>query len=269
MKTPLTDWLEAARRLESSLTSRVEGASTRVSGGSPRHPIEVIHAIVNSVGREVEAVGRDRRMFPYGGIRVSLLARSAKERARLEAACSAVPSLTDRIAAQLAAADCTGTAPAVEFVFVETPAPDWAHSEFDIEYTGPRVTSPMAIELTITHGTAAATQYRFGAAPISLGRGREVRDAGQRLLRVNDVAFADQDDAVNGSVSRQHARIEPDAAGQWFRLYDDASARGTCVIRRGRGVPVPRGTRGLRLQSGDEIVLGQARVIVALVEAAG
>jgi hypothetical protein len=43
-------------------------------------------------------------------------------------------------------------------------------------------------------------------------------------------------------------------------LLDDNSAQGTSVIRHGKGISVPRGSRGLVLQSGDEIVIGQARL---------
>jgi hypothetical protein len=45
-------------------------------------------------------------------------------------------------------------------------------------------------------------------------------------------------------------------------LHDDGSEHGTGIVREGRTVPVPRGARGVRLFSGDEIVLGEARVRV-------
>jgi hypothetical protein len=106
--------------------------------------------------------------------------------------------------------------------------------------------------------------YVFDGAPIALGRGGEVRDDCQRLLRTNQIAFTEGADDINQSVSRLHARIEQDAAPDGVRLFDDGSARGTSVIRKGRGVPVPSGTKGLRLQSGDEIVLGLARLRVKL-----
>jgi type IV secretory pathway VirB10-like protein len=35
------------------------------------------------------------------------------------------------------------------------------------------------------------------------------------------------------------------------------------VIRHGRGIAVPRGSRGLGLEAGDEVVLGQARIRIA------
>ena len=68
---------------------------------------------------------------------------------------------------------------------------------------------------------------------------------------------------MNRSVSRQHARVEHDPASDTFRLHDDGASHGTSVIREGRGLPVPRG-RGLRLKSGDILVLGEARVRVKI-----
>jgi predicted component of type VI protein secretion system len=55
-----------------------------------------------------------------------------------------------------------------------------------------------------------------------------------------------------------------DTIGDGYRLLDDGSAQGTTVVREGRSVTVPHGSRGIRLQSGDEIVLGEARVRVKI-----
>jgi hypothetical protein len=44
------------------------------------------------------------------------------------------------------------------------------------------------------------------------------------------------------------------------RLHDDRSAHGTGIIRGDRTIPVPPGSRGVRLRSGDEIVIGEARL---------
>jgi hypothetical protein len=67
-------------------------------------------------------------------------------------------------------------------------------------------------------------------------------------------------------VSRRHARLELDPATQRPRLIDDNSAQGTSVIRDGRSLAVPRGSRGLLLRSGDELVFGQARVALTLAQ---
>jgi pSer/pThr/pTyr-binding forkhead associated (FHA) protein len=76
------------------------------------------------------------------------------------------------------------------------------------------------------------------------------------------VAFLERSGDANQTVSRRHAHIAYEPAGRCFRLHDDGSEHGTGVVRLGRTVAVPRGTRGVRLESGDEIVLGDARVRV-------
>ena len=77
-----------------------------------------------------------------------------------------------------------------------------------------------------------------------------------------DVAFVDL--VTNQSVSRQHAHIEYVESARHYRIRDDRSAHGTHIVRNGRTVPVPAGPRGVRLESGDEIVLGEARARVVL-----
>jgi predicted component of type VI protein secretion system len=101
---------------------------------------------------------------------------------------------------------------------------------------------------------------------IDLGRCAEVRDSRHRLIRTNHVAFLERSGDVNQSVSRRHAHISYEAAATCFRVHDDGSEHGTGVVRRGRTLAVPRGTRGVRLESGDEIVLGEARVRVRFPE---
>ena len=104
--------------------------------------------------------------------------------------------------------------------------------------------------------------YSFLAHRIDLGRGAEVSDRRNRLVRTNHVAFTEGSAEVNQSVSRQHAHIAYEPRTGQFRLHDDGSEHGTGIVRDGSTVDVPRGSRGVRLQSGDEIVLGEARLRV-------
>jgi hypothetical protein len=80
-------------------------------------------------------------------------------------------------------------------------------------------------------------------------------------VRRNDVAFKDSTNNPNATVSRTHAHIEFDKTTGEFRIFDDHSALGTTVLREGEFVNVPKGaSKGAALRSGDEIVLGQARL---------
>ena len=95
---------------------------------------------------------------------------------------------------------------------------------------------------------------------IDLGRGGDVRDRRNGLIRTNQIAFYDNSDQANRSVSRRHAHILWDEDRAEFRLYDDESVHGTCIVRRGKTLRAMPGARGVRLQTGDEITLGEARL---------
>ena len=120
------------------------------------------------------------------------------------------------------------------------------------------------LELTIVHGSAEKAAYTFTLSRIDLGRCAEVRDSRNRLIRTNHVAFADDAGDLNQSVSRRHAHIDYAAESGHYRVYDDRSAHGTGVLRNGRTITVHPGSRGVRLESGDEIVLGEARLRVRI-----
>jgi hypothetical protein len=155
--------------------------------------------------------------------------------------------------------------------FVAKPRPDWTRPEFHVEFTRTdRADAPVAagvemrLELAVLSGTAGRPSFHFAGASVAIGRGADVRDARGRLIRVNHVAFAEDGDEVNLTVSRLHARIEYDAVLESYRVYDDGSAQGTSVVRKGRGYVVSRGTRGMNLVSGDELVVGRARLKVKI-----
>jgi hypothetical protein len=133
---------------------------------------------------------------------------------------------------------------------------------FDISYDRASGRSAMPrTRLLVLNGQAEQSDYVFSKRRINIGRLDNVLDPKQRLVRRNDVAFKESADSPNSTVSRTHAHIEFDAKSGEFRIFDDHSALGTTVLREGEFVNVPKGTsKGAALRSGDEIVLGQARV---------
>jgi hypothetical protein len=267
MNKRLAGLMAKAQRLESTIAAGIEGAARRASGTPAREPLDIVHAIVEATAADVQPAGRGRQVFPFNQVRVAVVATTPRARTRLEVAFDGPPSLQQRIVSHLEAAGCSVPVLNVRVSFVPRPGPDWSEPDFNL--TCARVAAPAPaegrtarLELTVTHGVAEQECYAFTSSPIAIGRGEEVRDSRQRLLRTNDLVFAEGGGDVNDTVSRRHARIEHDEASGTFRVYDDGSAQGTGVIRQGRGIAVPRGTRGTRLQSGDEIVLGRARVRV-------
>jgi len=264
---------EKARHVEATLAASVEGAATRVTGASyMRTPLETIQAVVDAVARDIQPAGRGRNGFPFQLIRVTLLAPTARAKAQLQGVLEGPEPLASRIEARLRAAGCSVPGLSVRVGFVAKVRSDWTHPDFHVDCVrvsdgdAAATTSDPRLDLVVVEGRASRTTYSFGATAVALGRGTDVTDSRGRLVRMNQVAFTSGDgDEVNQTVSRLHAHIEYDAASGQYRLFDDGSAQGTSVIRAGRGHVVSRGTLGLVLVSGDELVLGRARMKVKIV----
>jgi hypothetical protein len=186
------------------------------------------------------------------------------------------PSLQDRIVQSLQAAGCELTGLSVNTTYVDHSEAEWMTSDFNVEFDRTTVFSHQkpqtdaahhSLKLTIVQGATEKPAYFFTTPRINLGRCPEVRDHRNRLIRRNHVAFAECAEEPNPSVSRHHAHIDC-IAGE-YRLCDDRSAHGTSVLRNGETIVVPPGPRGVRLQSGDEITLGGARLQVEIEAKAG
>jgi hypothetical protein len=267
---------DRARRLEGMIARGITGAAKSVlRGDAAREPLELMHAIVDAVEREVQSADRGSRVFPFNTVAVAIAAPSHQARARLETVVNGTTTLRDRIAERLRAAGCSTGDLAVTVHFVPRPQKHWTDPQFAVDFTKvardqqpepapPPEPPPARLDVTVVHGAAEHRTYAFAARRIDLGRGGEVRDRRDGLIRTNDVVFADGSDQVNRSVSRRHAHIEHDPRSGQFRLHDDGSVQGTKIVRKGKTMPVPFAARGVRLQSGDEIVLGEARLRVRL-----
>jgi len=287
------DILGKARKLESTIARKLDSAARELMGSAAREPIEIVNLIVEAVEHEVQPTGRGRRAFPFNRIAVSVLAPTRDARARLEAIVDGDPSLRQRIVERLSAGRCQVDDLAVDVAYVGRPQKGWPHPDFHVEFyrDAPKgVAQPSRaasggtigaadrntadstgvnanpIELTVLVGTAEQTTYSLAVAAdcINVGRSVEVRDRRHRIIRMNHIAFIEHGGEVNQSVSRQHAHITYDPHSGHYRLHDDGSVHGTGVIRHGRTIAVPTGSHGVRLHSGDEVVLGDARVRVTL-----
>jgi hypothetical protein len=214
-------------------------------------------------------------VFPFNEVSVTILAPSRDTRARFEAVFADGQSLRDRVITQLAAAGCSIDDIDLDVTvnYESRARKTWANPDFDVEFT--RVEKPLRrpreaaapsprVELTVVNGTAERRTYALTSARIDIGRCPEVRDSHHRLIRTNHVAFLERSGEINQSVSRRHAHITFEPQSGTFRLHDDGSEHGTGIVRHGRSLPVPRGARGVRLESADEIVLGDARLRVKL-----
>jgi hypothetical protein len=93
---------------------------------------------------------------------------------------------------------------------------------------------------------------------VNLGRLANVTAQSNRLIRHNDIAFADDGTPTNTTVAREHAHIELDRRAGRYRLYDDTHTRATAVVRGSDLLTVP--SFGLELRYSDEIRLGKAAI---------
>ena len=265
------NFLRKARELETKLAGTLDRTVGEFVRSGAREPVETIHAIVEAVQAEIQSGGRGRRVFPFNTIAVTILAPSRDARARFEAMVEGEPTLRHRILASLAGASCPDGDLDVTVEYDSRSRKQWRTPEFHVEFDRiarperpaprPAVTAPR-VELTVLHGTAERRTYSLPSSRIDIGRCVDVRDSRHRLIRTNHIAFVEGSNGINQSVSRRHAHISYETTARCFRLHDDGSEHGTGVVRHGRTLAVPRGARGLRLESGDEIVLGEARVRV-------
>ena len=266
--------LEKARRFESTLSRSLDQAARRLAAPVARQPLETMHAIVDAVAAHLEPAGRGRFVFPFNRLGISIAAASRAEQSRYEAVFADSPPLDERIKERLRAGGCDVPRLRVQTTFVERAGATWNEPDFFIDFDRVAHDEPMVEEaappaehlrLAVVGGTADKPSYTFARGSINLGRCAEVRDHRHRLLRTNHVAFTDASSDANHTVSRRHAHIDYASDNGQYRVCDDGSTHGTSVVRRGKTIPVPSGARGIRLHSGDEIVLGEARLRVRIV----
>jgi hypothetical protein len=263
------DLLGKARRLESTIARRFDRAAREAVGAGTREPLEIVHLVVEAIEHEIQPAGRGTRVFPFNSITLSVLAPSREGRARFEAVLAGDPPLRDRVVEHLRSKSCPIDDLTLDVVYVARAPKDWRHPQFNLAFARvARAATPdvrpdpalARLELTVVRGTAERRTYSFAAKRIDLGRCVEVRDTRNRLIRTNHVAFVEGAGEVNQSVSRRHAHITYEPASGGYRLHDDGSEYGTSVIRNGSAVVVPNGSLGVRLRTGDELVLGEARL---------
>ena len=265
---------DKARRFERKLARTVEAAIGELVGQADAAPLEIVHAVLAHAEQQVIATGRGRRAFPFTRVTVRVAAptRDHALRARLNAVFDGPPSLQERLAERLRSSGAVGTIDRVTIAFSSKPDPSWTHKGFTIEYErapvaepapapeAPAPAAPPRLKIAVRQGKADHDAYTFTQARIDLGRRSEVVNAKQEVVRTNQVAFVDDDSEINRTVSRRHAHLA--WHGVDLRICDDRSAHGTRIVRDGRTIPVPAGSRGVKVKSGDELLLGSARLRV-------
>jgi hypothetical protein len=236
----------------------------------PHDVLELVPLILEHVEEHVLPTGDGGRVFPYDRVLVQVAVPSERSTAA-RVLLDHPPTLADRIRARLEEAG--SIAPAnlkIEIRLLEGDKPEsWSELPFRIEYRErkrrqdrPLPQAPVpSVRLVVTAGSAGGKSHEFQLECINVGRMSRVESRSQGAVRHNHLAFADDGSEINSTVSRAHAHIQHDSASEVFLLFDDGSAHGTRVLRGGRALPVPRqGSRGVRIEPGDELEFGSARV---------
>ncbi len=118
--------------------------------------------------------------------------------------------------------------------------------------------------LVVVRGTASTPEVLLSKERTNIGRGGEVYRADGPSRR-NDLAFTEE----NRTVSREHAHILHSKKTGEYRLHNDrwyqhgkkdSADCGLWIIRDGLSQEVHRNARGVKLEPGDEIQIGQAIV---------
>lgn len=244
-------------------------------------PLEIRQAIVLAVVDLTRPAGRGTRVLPFDRIAVDVVAPTADARRVFEAVFARDEGLEGAIAKALAAAGCAPTqAPAIDVHYRKRALDGWpAGQHFAVTGRADAAKAPGApapavaaapavaglplVMLKVVKGKANRRSLELRAERINIGRQEDVSDRERRLVRRNQLVFV-EGEALSESVSRAHAHLRCTEAGE-CRVRDDNSAYGTRIVRGGRTIDVlPTNTRGVRLQSGDELHLGRVIVQVGL-----
>jgi hypothetical protein len=239
--------------------------------GAPIHS-EVRRAILEQIKSGIisDASGRQ---FPYGKVIVWLHPPARAMRNAFEASFVRNNSLKTEIEGILK--DAAVRLPDPFEIKVElyqslafNPADSSPHPLFQLDFVKPapliKIEAPETT-LVISKGSAEHPAYRLRKERILIGRSQDVLDREGRLVRKNDVAFLDNGEAINSTVSRAHARIWFDFEQNEFFIMDEGSGCGTLIVREEHPIEVPAGNPcGIRLRSGDAIYCGQAGLLFDL-----
>jgi FHA domain-containing protein len=258
--------MRSLEELDRWIAGQVKRWTSRVSG--PAHKpelLEIRRDILESIRDQIEPAGAGRQVFPYNTVAIRIAPPSPDDVTLYRAAFGESGSLDQDIRGLLTEAGCP--APAgfrVEVEIVEDASLSSSAQPFHIECFERKAGAEPKIvvqrpgaKLIVVRGEAEPAELAITSDRINIGRLREVMGERQGLRRRNDLAFAE----TETTVSREHGYIRYDTSTGRFRLYDSQSQRGASIFREGRRIEVPRSsTRGVQLQTGDEIHFGDARV---------
>jgi len=258
--------MSRVQKLEKRIDQKLRQMLRSSSPDQAREPIELYRAVLDEVTSRIDVLPRGKRAFVYSLVSISVLLPDPARRRSYELVFTEADPMTRDVKTYFEENDVDYPPRfKVHVEFAESLPVDVSERGFDVTYSNHPAPAAepesISVRLTMLAGNAEKNQYDFAKHRINIGRLAEVRDSDLRTVRRNDIALKDDSTTENSTVSRTHAHLEYDPDARRFRLFDDGSARGTTVIRDGSVITVPRGnSKGILLQSGDEIILAMVRI---------
>ena len=265
----MKEFVDRARQISRTLAGRIRRAVDPPLAADAT-PLEIRHFIVESVEARVQPAGAGRRTLPDSHIVVKVIANDLAAQRALR---TALDGLQAAIAGRLGELRCD-VPPGfrVEVNYLKRRPAAWTEAQHvAIEYPEPLrleaakpSETPATLRLTVVRGTATQSSYTFAAPIVRVGRSEAPHDDRGRARR-NDVAFLENDDEHNKTVTRGHCEIRYSPQTGEYRIFDERSANGTRILRGGQIIEVPASDPiGVAIRSGDELQFGNASVRVSI-----
>jgi hypothetical protein len=256
------------RQIEKTLDYRLRAA---FGGGrkNASEAIEFYREMLEEVSQRVTPGPRGAPIFPFNQILITFKIDDPERRAVLETIFQPVQVTRD-----IRACLDESRASVPPDLAIEITANDEQRDEMQIAFerietptaATPQSAAPLPARLITLAGVSSNPEFNLDSDSLHIGRGPEVIDAAGRTVRRNGLFFHDEPvdpeaPSINATVSRSHAHLLLDAASGDWRLYDDGSSFGTSIFRHGRRIDIlAHASRGVGLQPGDELWLGNARL---------
>lgn len=223
---------------------------------SEKEPIVIANQICRAIEERIQVIQGGRKIFPFNRLIIQLHCQDGEEENILRAAFDD-RQLQRHVQEFLSRREVNNWRElrlTIETSIV--PAGSRPAERFTISCQRDEAKLPSA-ELIVIRGEALPARYKLRELT-RIGRTEEVLDLQGRLVRRNDLIFADRQDEINLSVGRIQSRIEYDPARAGFVVFDEDSRHGTSVERDGR-MMTATSQRGIPLRDGDTLHLGRAR----------
>ncbi len=249
--------------LEAWFQSKISTATKQLTSvPKEKTLLEVCKAIQEGVRGRILAQDKGIKVFPFTLVEIAIFTKDEEQRVAYEAVLTSDPPFSQRIEELILEEGCRVRGLQVTLQVAMNAGVAVSEQPFQLRFAKAAAVHHSgerpAARLLVVKGASETKEVDIVSDRVNLGRLNEVVSASGSILRINQVAFAEEET----SVAREHAFIRWEAVPGRFLLFDHISgSRGTRIFRGGETITLPRGaSKGTALEDGDEIHLGAARV---------